>query len=123
MIDMTAERGVIERAYAGFNARDLDAVLALLSEDVDWPNLLDGCRAVGREAVRAYWERQFATSDPHVEPLAIAPTADGRVAVEVGQVVRDLDGRELSSGRVRHVYAFADGLVRRMDVEDAVVGA
>jgi ketosteroid isomerase-like protein len=94
--DMTAERGVIERAYAGFNARDLDAVLALLSEDVDWPNLLDGCRAVGREAVRAYWERQ---------------------------VVRDLDGRELSSGRVRHVYAFADGLVRRMDVEDAVVGA
>jgi ketosteroid isomerase-like protein len=119
MTDIAAERRVIERAYAAFNARDLDAALQLLHPEVDWPNLIDGVREHGREAVRAYWQRQFAAFDPRVVPLAIAATGDGRVAVDVDQVVRALDGRELRSSRVRHVYAFADGLVRRLDVEAA----
>jgi hypothetical protein len=32
--------------------------------------------------------------------------------------VRSLDGAVLSDGRVVHVYAFRDGLVERMDVEE-----
>jgi hypothetical protein len=34
--------------------------------------------------------------------------------------VRNLEGAVLSDGRVRHVYTFRDGLVERMDIEEAV---
>jgi ketosteroid isomerase-like protein len=38
--------------YAAFNRRDADAVLAMMSDDVDWPNAWKGGRVVGIAAVR-----------------------------------------------------------------------
>jgi len=105
--------------YAAFDARDVEAVLGALAPDVDWPNAWEGGRLHGREAVRDYWTRQWAEIDPRVEPLAITSEPDGRVAVEVHQVVRSLAGEVLGEGRVRHVYTFAGGLVARMDVEES----
>lgn len=105
--------------YAAFNARDIDAVLAAMTEDVDWPNAWEGGRVRGQEAVRAYWTRQWAEIDPRVDPISIAARPNGAVAVDVQQVVRSLDGELLSDGRVVHVYALRDGLVARMDVEQA----
>ena len=89
-----------------------------MSADVDWPNGWEGGREHGRAAVRAYWTRQWAHLDPHVEPVSMTGRADGRLAVEVDQVVRDLQGDVLSDGRVVHVYELVDGLVVRMDIED-----
>ena len=106
--------------YAAFNARDVDAVLAHVHPDVDWPNAFEGGRVHGREAVREYWRRQFEQIDPHVEPERFTATEDGRVAVRVHQVVRDLDGAIVAEGRVTHVYAIRDGLVERMDVLEDV---
>ena len=103
--------------YAAFNARDIDATLAGMTADVDWPNGWQGGRERGHDAVRAYWMRQWAELDPRVEPLSIATRADGRVAVDVHQVVRDREGTLLSDGRVVHVYEQRDGLVARMDIE------
>jgi nuclear transport factor 2 (NTF2) superfamily protein len=103
--------------YAAFNARDADAVVAAMAEDVDWPNAWEGGRVRGRDAVRAYWTRQWAALDPRVEPVAFAQRPDGTVAVEVEQVVRDLDGAVVARARVVHVHAFRHGLVARMDVE------
>jgi len=105
--------------YAAFNARDVDAVLAELTADVDWPNAWEGGRVAGREAVRAYWTRQWATIDSRVEPVAITTRADERVAVEVDQSACDLDGNLLGEARVTHVYTLRDGLVARMDVEES----
>ena len=104
--------------YAAFNAREIDAVLAALAEDVDWPNAWEGGRLRGRAAVRDYWTRQWAEIDGRVEPVGFDTRPDGRVAVEVDQTVRDLGGALLSEGRVRHVYAFAGELVVSMDVEE-----
>jgi hypothetical protein len=86
--------------------------------DVDWPNGMEGGRVVGHDAVRAYWERQFALIDSRVEPVAFDELGDGRVSVRVHQRVRDPSGRVLSEGEVRHVYSFRDGLVTRMDILD-----
>jgi hypothetical protein len=104
--------------YAAFNARDLDALLASMTDDVDWPNAWEGGRLAGREAVRGYWTRQWAAIDPRVEALGITAMPDGRMAVEVLQTVRGLDGALIAEGRVRHVYAFSGELIARMDVEE-----
>ena len=104
--------------YEAFNRRDIDAALAGMIPDVDWPNGWQGGREHGQPAVRAYWTRQWAQLDPRVEPVSITLRPDGRVAVEVHQVVRDLRGDMVSDSRVVHVYELRDGLVVRMDIED-----
>jgi hypothetical protein len=104
--------------YAAFNARDLDALLASMTDDVDWPNAWEGGRVHGKAAMRSYWTRQWAEIDPRVESVEVAEREDGRVAVAVEQTVLDLDGGLIAKKSVRHVYAFRDGLVARMDVEE-----
>jgi len=107
---------LLRRAYEAFNARDVDAVLALMHPDVDWPNGMEGGRVLGRAAVREYWTRQFEMIDSRVEPEGFATDAEGRVVVDVHQVVRDTAGELLSDGRVEHVYTIRDGLVERMEI-------
>lgn len=107
---------LLRPAYAAFNARDIDAVLATLHDDVDWPNVLEGTRVRGHDAVRAYWAGQFASIDPSVEPRGMTTEEDGRVVVEVYQVVRAKDGTLLDDRVLRHAYTLRDGLVARMDV-------
>ena len=113
---MTAERTVLERTYAAFNARDIDTVLSVMHPDVTWPNGMEGGTVVGHAAVRAYWTRQWALIDPRVEPRGFTAEADGRVAVTVHQLVRDLAGTVLKEATVEHVYAFEDGLIKSMEI-------
>ena len=115
---MADAEALLRGAYAAFNARDVDAALASMHRDVDWPNGMEGGRVAGHEAVRAYWTRQFGLIDSRVEPLRFTARPDGRVAVEVRQVVRDLGGAVLADGLVTHVYTLRDGLVARMEIED-----
>jgi len=118
---------MLKRVYAGFNARDIDAVLAVLSDDVAWANGMDGGHVHGREAVRDYWTRQWAVISPHVEPVAFAETDDGTVAVEVIQSVFDLDGRPLEGQShglkdktVTHVFRIEGDKIVRFDIRDAL---
>ena len=114
---MADEREVLQAAYRDFNARNIDAVLASMTEDVEWPNGWEGGYVYRHEGVRYYWTRQWAALDPHVEPEAIHRLDDGRFAVEVHQVVRDRAGQLLFDGMVRHVYRMRGGLIARMDIE------
>jgi hypothetical protein len=118
---MRSERLDMLRAmYAAFNARDIDTVLAQMTDDVDWPNAWEGGRVVGHDAVRDYWTRQWAEIDPTVEPVEFTERLDGTVAVRVHAVVRSRDGGLLDDRHVVHVYAFRGELVARMDVEEDV---
>lgn len=109
---------LLRTMYEAFNARDVDAVLCHLTVDVDWPNAWEGGRVHGHAGVRDYWARQWSAIDPVVTPIEFTARADDRVAVEVQQVARSLDGAILGEGRVLHVYAFRDALISRMDVEE-----
>jgi len=118
---------MLKRVYAGFNARDIDAVLAVLSDDVAWANGMDGGHVHGREAVRDYWTRQWAVISPQVEPVAFAETDDGTVAVEVIQSVFDLDGRPLEGQShglkdktVTHIFRIEGDKIVRFDIRDAL---
>ena len=109
---------LLRRAYAAFNARDVDAVIALMHPDVDWPNAWEGGRLHGHAAVREYWARQFQAIDARVEPVGFALAPDGRVVIDVHQVVRDPSGALLSDCYVQHVYRVRDGLVEHMEVRE-----
>lgn len=110
------ERDLIERAYAAFNARDIDAVLVTMHDDVEWPNGMEGGVVIGHSAVRVYWERQWDRVDQAVMPVAFGTLPDGRIDVRVHQVVRSLLGELLLDHHVRHVYTLEGGLVRAMEI-------
>ena len=85
--------------------------------EVDWPNAWEGGRVSGREAVAAYWARQFEQISSRVEPQGFSRDDDGGISVDVHQVVRDAgSGEVVSDSRVVHRWRLEDGLVVRMDV-------
>lgn len=108
---------LLRGGYRDFNARHIDAVLARMQPDVAWPNGWEGGYVYGHEAVRDYWTRQWAALDPLVEPVEIEPQADGKLTVQVHQVVRDREGKLLIDTMVRHVYSLRDGLIARMEID------
>jgi nuclear transport factor 2 (NTF2) superfamily protein len=110
---------LIKEAYNAFNARNIDAVLLLMHPDVHWPNGWEGGYVDGHEQVRDYWTRQWKEIDPHVEPVSFKERGDGRIEVEVHQVAKDLQGKLLSDGMVKHIYTIEVGLIKNMEIEKA----
>ena len=117
---------LLAHIYERFNARDLEGVLAVLTDDVAWANGMDGGHVHGHDAVREYWTRQWSMVSPTVEPVGFQQTADGAIVAEVRQSVRDLEGRPLqgqthglTDKTVAHVFHFREGKVARFDIQDA----
>jgi hypothetical protein len=113
---MRSSKDLLKTTYEAFNARNIEAVLACLHPDVDWPNGMEGGRIHGRTGVRDYWIRQWGMIDPRVEPFGFSEDETGRTIVEVHQVVRDLAGGILVDQVVHHVYSIDDGLIERMEI-------
>ncbi len=107
---------MLKAAYSDFNARRIEAVLARMNANVEWANGMEGGYVHGIDAVRDYWQRQFAILNPHVEPLAIDLDAEGRFQVRVHQTVHDLEGKLLLDTEVRHRYTIGNGLIERMEI-------
>ena len=113
---MMLDRDLLIKTYTAFNARDIDAVLALMHPDVDWPNGMEGGRVAGHQGVRQYWTRQWGMIDPHVYPVGFRPAADGRTVVEVRQIICDLAGTLILDCTVEHIYLIEDGLIKSMQI-------
>ena len=76
----TAETlATIERFNEAFNRHDVDAVMALMTDDVVFENTSpppDGERHEGQAPVRAFWETFFAGSpQAHLRPRTRSPPA------------------------------------------------
>lgn len=110
-------QALIKKAYTGFNNREVDSVLSVMHKDIHWPKAFEGGYVIGHEAVRDYWTRQWNEINPKVEPVAITVRPDGKVEVEVDQLVKDLEGTILFDGKVKHIYLISDGLLQHMDIE------
>ncbi len=105
-----------DRMYTAFNARDADAVLGFMADDVEWPKAFEGGYVQGKDAVRDYWHRQWTEISPTVIPVSQTQRPDGTVDVEVDQVVRSIDGALLDHRTVHHIYTFEGESIVRMDV-------
>jgi SnoaL-like domain len=115
-VTMPTDRDLLISTYNAFNARDIDAVLAVMHPEVDWPNGWEGGRVYGHQGVREYWMRQWGAIDPHVEPVGFDTDEMGRTVVKVHQVVRNLSGKVISEGMVEHVYLIENGLIKSMEI-------
>jgi hypothetical protein len=119
---LALDNGTIEtlkKAYVSFNTRNIDAALATMQPNVEWPNGMEGGTVCGHSGVRQYWTRQWGMIDPHVDPVRIEPDCAGRVAVSVHQVIRELDGKVLQDRMVEHLYSFDGGLIRSMEIRES----
>ena len=110
---------LIKKAYAAFNARDIDTALSTMHPDVQWPKAFEGGYVKGHDEIRKYWTRQWAEINPKVEPVGFNEKQDGTLEIAVHQTVKDLKGNLLFDGSVKHIYTLQDGLLRRMDIEPA----
>ena len=110
------EIALLRAAYTAFNARDIDAALALMTPDVAWPKAFKGGFVRGPEEIRAYWTEQWSEINPHVEPVSFHSEEAGYILVEVHQVVRDLTGAVLADEHVGHRFTLAHGLIKAMEV-------
>ena len=114
-----AEIELLQTMYAAFNRRDIERVLAQMQENVDWPNGMEGGRVLGKSAVRDYWTRQFGVLAPNVQPKNFSREADGRIAIDVHQVVHDKSGKLVVDQMIQHVYEFRNGLIQSMEIREA----
>ena len=112
----TPEIELLRAAYAAFNARDIDAALALMTPDVAWPRAFKGGFVRGQGEVRAYWREQWSEIDPHVEPMAFHSEGAEHILVDVHQIVRNLAGAALADEHVGHRFFLAHGLIQAMEV-------
>lgn len=108
----------LRAAYAAFNSRNIDAALATMTADVTWPKAFKGGFVQGPEAIRAYWTEQWSEINPHVEPVAFYPESNGRILVDVHQLVRDLSGTILADEHTAHRFTFAHGLIQGMEITE-----
>jgi hypothetical protein len=113
---LAPEIELLRAAYAAFNARNIDAALALMAVDVTWPKAFKGGFVRGPEEIRGYWTEQWNEINPHVEPVAFHPEDTGQVLVDVHQVVRSLAGTVLADAHVGHRFTIKHGLIQAMEV-------
>jgi ketosteroid isomerase-like protein len=109
-------RKLLLRAYAAYNSQDIEALVALVSDDVNWPDD-DAGRLHGKDEVRAYWTELWARTRTHDEPVAFSERNDGRTAVQISQVVRSPNGSAISKGQFLHLHRLEGDRIARMDIE------
>lgn len=107
---------LITTAYAAFNSRDIDTALTTMRPDVRWPKAFEGDFVTGYEEIREYWTRQWSEINPKVEPVNITELPDGRLQVDVHQLVKDLSGNVLFDGVVKHIYTLKHNLIQAMEI-------
>jgi hypothetical protein len=115
-VDSAEKVASLERAYRLFNDRRIDDLLAMMIDDVRWPDVAHGIVLKGKAAIRQYWEAQFAVAAPQVVPIEFVEVDDDLVAV-IDQRIFDLLGNLLvEPAVVFHRYSFTTGLISRMTV-------
>jgi ketosteroid isomerase-like protein len=114
---MSDTLAVIERFNEAFNTHDVDAVMALMTDDVVFESTgpgPDGVRHEGAAAVRAVWEDLFAASPTarfEAEEIVVAgdrATVPWRYDWGDGHV-RGIDLFRVRDGRVCEKFSYVKG--------------
>jgi uncharacterized protein (TIGR02246 family) len=112
---------LIEQFNEAWNAKDLDAVMALMIEDCIFENTSpapDGERFVGQAAVRAAWEPVFATPGMRFETEEVFACGDRVTALwryswrngnsSMGHI-RGADVFRIRDGKIAEKFSYVKG--------------
>src|SRR5688572_11640372 len=113
---MKATEEFFRNIYQKFNDRDIEAVIANMTPDVQWANGMEGGYELGHRGVRDYWTRQFTLVRSHVTPLEIKKVGDA-IVIKVRQDVHNLVGIKLSKLTVKHIFHLSHGKIAKFDIE------
>lgn len=108
-----------EELYQNFNTRNIEAVIAQTTENVQWANGMEGGHVHGHSGIREYWLRQFTMINPKVTPIDIE-VIDNEVKVIVHQVVHDLHGNLLMDKNLFHHFYMNHDSVERFEIGDEI---
>jgi ketosteroid isomerase-like protein len=114
----------VRAGYDAFNCRDLNGILALLSDDIEFRMPLDpmGMHPVfrGRDGVTRFYARVWEGFDEiRLEVASISELA-GDVLVVTGHVVARPPGAEPTTFGFSHFWKFIDGRAVAVSFHDAV---
>lgn len=116
-MDATTTESVVHAFNAALNAHDIDAVMALMTEDCIFENTSpqpDGERFTGQAAVRGFWE-EFVRNSPHArfeteELLAFGDRCVVRWRYDWGSGhIRGIDLFRIADGKVAEKLAYVKG--------------
>lgn len=108
----------IAQLYDAYNGRAFDRCVALMAEDVAWPDEVEDGEVHGRQGVLDYFTRVTAPLRAHYDLISLHTDAEGRVSVLSRQAIASAtDGSLWSSTRVLHRFTLRDGLITRMESE------
>jgi ketosteroid isomerase-like protein len=102
--------------YTNFNERNIEAVIASLTDDVQWANGMEGGYVYGQAGVRNYWTRQFTMVSANVTPRKIEKE-NTVFKIEVHQVVHDMNGQLLADEIVHHLFHFKENKISLFEIE------
>jgi ketosteroid isomerase-like protein len=89
---------LVRAAYDRFNDADISGILDLLDTDVEMPDILHGTTLRGIEAIRGYWEQQFALVDHSIMASEIVEVGDAVIVVAFHEVYDREGGQSLGRG-------------------------
>lgn len=103
----------LRRIYGAYNARNVEAAIALTDPSVRWGHGNERGFVSGHAGLRELWQRQWRTSGALLEPVSFRETEDGSVVIEV--VRRQRRGELQEESTQLEVFAIGvDGLIVSM---------
>jgi hypothetical protein len=111
---------LLSALFEAIDRQDLDAVLAHFGSEARIPDSLESATVVGRDQIRAYYRRQFATIHVSASLLSTRRLPDGRVEADLHVQVRGAEGGSWGESRVKATYRIDDGKISEMVVDEAV---
>lgn len=110
-------QAVLAPFYEAYNRRDIAAASHFLTPDVDWPDMAEGGRLTGPDALAAYWARNDQSIQVELAPYAYGVAPDGRLIADLVLTVHNRRGQLWSETTVRHLFTLREGLISRMDIQ------
>jgi len=115
-----AVEALLTALYDAIDRQDLEAVVALFGPDARIPDSLESVTVVGRDQIRAYYLRQFATIQVGTSLLSTRRLPDGRFEADLHVQLRGAAGGSWGERRVKATYRIDDGKISEMVVDEAV---
>jgi ketosteroid isomerase-like protein len=108
---------LVRAGYDAFNRREFDRALEAIDESTTWRPFfsVETDVLVGKEAIRAAWERQTEALDVHIEVHEVVPLDDTRVLALATWTGRGSESGARTEQRNAQLFKIENGRLRSVE--------